>query len=101
MTGIRRVHIAIRGAVQGVGFRPFVYRLATELRLTGWVMNSPQGVFADAEGDVDAIEQFLLRMEQEKPPRSFIQSLEYTFLDPEGFSSFEIRASDLGESGLR
>ncbi|RPH35827.1 carbamoyltransferase HypF, partial [bacterium] len=94
MTGIRRVHIAIRGAVQGVGFRPFVYRLATDLHLTGWVMNSSQGVFAEAEGDPAAVEQFLLRVEREKPPRSFIQSLEYMFLDPAGFSSFEIRASD-------
>jgi hydrogenase maturation protein HypF len=94
MTRIRRVHIAIRGAVQGVGFRPFVYRLATDLHLTGWVMNSSQGVFAEAEGNEDAIEQFLLRIEREKPPRSFIQSLEYTHLDPEGFSSFKIRASN-------
>jgi hydrogenase maturation protein HypF len=94
MTGIRRVHIAIHGAVQGVGFRPFIYRLANELDLTGWVLNSPQGVFIEAEGQPEPIEQFLLRIEQEKPPRSFIQSLEYTVLDPAGFSSFEIRASD-------
>ena len=90
----RRVHIAIRGAVQGVGFRPFVYRLATELHLTGWVRNSSQGVFTEAEGDAAAIERFLLRIDQEKPPRSFIQSLEFIFLDPAGFASFEIRASD-------
>jgi hydrogenase maturation protein HypF len=94
MTGIRRVHIAVRGAVQGVGFRPFLYRLATELRLTGWVSNSSQGVIAEVEGEGPAVEQFLLRVEQEKPPRSFIQSLEYLFLDPLGFPSFEIRASD-------
>jgi hydrogenase maturation protein HypF len=94
MTGIRRVHIAIHGAVQGVGFRPFIYRLANELQLTGWVLNSPQGVFIEAEGQPETIEQFLLRIEQEQPPRSFIQSLEYTLLDPAGFASFEIRASD-------
>jgi hydrogenase maturation protein HypF len=94
MTGIRRVHIAIHGAVQGVGFRPFIYRLANELHLTGWVLNSPQGVFIEAEGQPETIEQFLLRIEQEKPPRSFVQSLEYTILDPAGFTSFEIRASD-------
>lgn len=94
MTGNRRVHIAIRGAVQGVGFRPFIYRLATELHLTGWVLNSPQGVFLEAEGDPVALEKFLMRIEPEKPPRSFIQSLESTHLDPAGFGSFEIRASD-------
>lgn len=94
MTGNRRVHIAVRGAVQGVGFRPFIYRLATELHLTGWVLNSPRGVFAEAEGLPDALERFLLRIEQEKPPRSFIQSLEPTFLDPAGYRNFEIRESD-------
>jgi hydrogenase maturation protein HypF len=94
MTGVRRVHIAIRGAVQGVGFRPFLFRLAAELHLTGWVLNSSQGVFAEVEGPPEAIEQFLLRIEPEKPPRSFIQSLEYAFLDPAGFTSFEIRTSD-------
>ena len=47
----QRMHIAIRGAVQGVGFRPFVYRLASELMLPGWVLNSPQGVFIEVEGE--------------------------------------------------
>ena len=46
----QRLRLAIRGAVQGVGFRPFVYRLAAELGLAGWVNNSPQGVFIEAEG---------------------------------------------------
>ena len=46
----QRVHIAVRGAVQGVGFRPFIYRLASDMGLSGWVLNSPQGVFIEAEG---------------------------------------------------
>lgn len=45
-----RLKIAVRGAVQGVGFRPFVHRLAAELGLAGWVNNSSQGVFIEAEG---------------------------------------------------
>ena len=45
-----RLRIVVRGAVQGVGFRPFVYRLATGMGLTGWVNNSPQGVFVEVEG---------------------------------------------------
>ncbi|HXX63439.1 MAG TPA: carbamoyltransferase HypF [Bacteroidota bacterium] len=94
-----RVHIAIRGAVQGVGFRPFVYRLAEELRLTGWVLNSPQGVFTEAEGERPSLEAFILRIEREKPPRASIQSLEYSFLDPKGYHSFEIRTStETGET---
>ena len=88
-----RVKVALRGAVQGVGFRPFVHRLATELSLTGWVNNSPQGVFIEAESPRPTLEQFLRRLETEKPPRSFIQSLETTWLDAVGFKHFEIRAS--------
>ena len=91
-----RVRLALRGAVQGVGFRPFVHRLATELSLTGWVNNSPQGVFVEAEGPRPALEQFLRRLEAEKPPRSFIQSMETTWLDAVGFNEFEIRASEAG-----
>jgi hydrogenase maturation protein HypF len=80
--------------VQGVGFRPFIYRLAAEEGLAGWVVNSAQGVIIEVESDKPALEKFLLRIEKEKPPLSFIQSLEYAFLDPCGFSSFEILKSD-------
>jgi len=89
-----RLHIAIRGVVQGVGFRPFVYRLAKELNLAGWVTNSPQGVSIEVEGEKKILESFLLRIEKEKPPRSFIQSLEFFFLDLHGYSVFEIQESD-------
>jgi hydrogenase maturation protein HypF len=88
-----RIHIAIRGAVQGVGFRPFIYRLATFHRLAGWVLNGPQGVEIEAEGDHEQIEAFLLRIEPEKPPIAFIQSLEPSFIDPRGESTFVIRES--------
>ncbi len=89
------MQIAIRGAVQGVGFRPFVYRLASEMRLRGWVVNSPQGVFIEVEGKKAELESFLLRLEREKPSPSFIQSLEFSFLDPVFYSDFKIRASEL------
>jgi hydrogenase maturation protein HypF len=90
----QRVHGVIRGAVQGVGFRPFVYRLARELHLCGWVNNSSQGVFLEAEGDPAALASFLHRIRNEHPPRAFIQSFEYAMLDPAGASEFVIRASD-------
>ncbi len=93
-TSIQRLHVAIRGAVQGVGFRPFIYRLATEMDLVGWVNNSALGVFIEVEGTHDALDQFLLRIEREKPPRSFIQSLEASYLEPRGYNAFEIRPSD-------
>jgi hydrogenase maturation protein HypF len=91
-----RLKLSIRGAVQGVGFRPFIFRLATELKLTGWVNNSPQGVFIEVEGPRVALEKFLLRLETEKPPRSFIQSLEGSWLDATGYKKFEIRESETG-----
>jgi hydrogenase maturation protein HypF len=91
-----RLKLSIRGAVQGVGFRPFVFRLATELKLTGWVNNSPQGVFVEVEGLRAELKKFLLRLETEKPPRSFIQSLESSWLDATGYKKFEIRESETG-----
>jgi hydrogenase maturation protein HypF len=91
---MQRIRIIIHGAVQGVGFRPFVYRLAKEMKLKGWVLNSSQGVFIEAEGFKEVLDNFLLRLEKEKPPRSFIQSLEFSYLDPAGFNDFNIRISD-------
>lgn len=94
-----RLKVTIHGAVQGVGFRPFVYRLATELKLAGWVLNSAQGVFIETEGPKEQLEEFLRRLERDKPPRAFIQSLESVWLDPVGYTAFEIRHSD--ESGQK
>ncbi len=79
--------------MQGVGFRPFIFRLATQLGLQGWVNNSPQGVFIEAEGRPSSLDTFLLRIERDKPPRASIQSMEVSYLDPLGFNSFEIRPS--------
>jgi acylphosphatase len=53
---MQRLKIAIRGAVQGVGFRPFVYRLAREKGLGGWVKNSPHGVFIEVEGPEQSLD---------------------------------------------
>jgi hydrogenase maturation protein HypF len=92
--GNRRLKIIIRGSVQGVGFRPFIYRLATQLKLQGWVLNSPQGVLIEVEGKEENLNTFLLHLDKEKPPRSIIQSLEFSLLDPVGFNSFEIRKSE-------
>ena len=89
-----RVKVTVRGVVQGVGFRPFIYRLATQIRLNGWVLNSAQGVFIEVEGARDALRSFLLRLEKEKPPRAVIQSLEFSFLDAAGYDRFDIRYSD-------
>ena len=89
-----RAKVAVRGLVQGVGFRPFVYRLATQMRLNGWVLNSAQGVFIEVEGPRDELQLFLLRLEKEKPPLAAIQSLEFSLLDAAGYDGFHIRYSE-------
>jgi hydrogenase maturation protein HypF len=89
-----RAKITVHGAVQGVGFRPFVYRLATQLGLAGWVLNSSQGVFIEVEGALDLLQVFRARLEKEKPALAIIQSLESSFLDSVGYHGFEIRYSD-------
>ncbi|MBI4677952.1 MAG: carbamoyltransferase HypF [Elusimicrobia bacterium] len=92
----RRLWVLVRGAVQGVGFRPFVFRLARELGLNGWVNNSAQGVTVEAEGPTHALEAFLARLVAEKPPNSVIEGMEHAFLDPVPYASFEIRKSEPG-----
>lgn len=91
---IKRVKIIIKGAVQGVGFRPFVFNLASLLELKGWVLNSSEGVFIEAEGDECVLQNFIFRVEKEKPPLSFIQSFEYSFLDAKWYTDFKILQSD-------
>ena len=94
-----RARIVVRGAVQGVGFRPFTYRLAASLGLRGWVLNSAQGVFIEVEGERPRLDQFLIQLDRDKPPRAIIQSLESSFLDPAGYDGFEVRLSD--DTGAR
>ena len=89
-----RAKVIVRGVVQGVGFRPFVYRLATKLKLSGWVLNAGQGVFIEVEGPRDRLQLFLLRLEKEKPPLAAIQSLEFSLLDAAGYDGFHIRYSE-------
>ena len=88
-----RLRVAVRGAVQGVGFRPFVHRLAGELGLAGWVANDAGGAVLEVEGDADAVRRFLVRLPAELPPHSALTGLEPTFLAPSGLEGFEIHAS--------
>jgi len=89
------VRIIILGAVQGVGFRPFIYRLATAMGLTGWITNTLQGVCIEAEGGPEQLEVFLLRIGREKPLQARIQSLEPIFLDSAGYQDFSIRHDEV------
>lgn len=87
------LRVEISGAVQGVGFRPSVYRLATELALTGWVINDARGVVISVEGPKPAIEQFLARIRSEPPPNALIHRLDWRWLPVVGYDRFTIRAS--------
>ncbi len=77
---IARIAIAIAGIVQGVGFRPFVFRLAADLGLTGWIGNSPAGVIIEAQSTAERLGHFLRRLQAEAPPLSVITSITRTQL---------------------
>lgn len=91
----KRLRISIQGAVQGVGFRPFVYRLAQELKLKGWIQNTTEGVMIEVEGEFSDISDFQRRLHKEKPQLSFFMKDVETDLDPCGYESFEIRHSEV------
>ncbi len=90
---IDRVRITLRGAVQGVGFRPFVYRLAGQLGIRGWVRNSSEGLVIEAEGDEAQLHRFLARLESDRPAAAVVIQTQTTRLNPAGDERFEIIAS--------
>jgi hydrogenase maturation protein HypF len=91
-----RCGVRIEGAVQGVGFRPYVYRLACEAQVGGHVYNDERGVSIEVEGSQKAIDQFLQRLPAELPPLAQIERLTYCDLQPSGQSGFSIAASKSG-----
>src|SRR5580704_7467152 len=93
MSGIHRRQIQISGIVQGVGFRPFVYKLAQELALSGYVLHSSAGVTIEVEGSAAQLECFVHRLRNETPPLAQIEDVAIRTLAPAGYSSFIIRQS--------
>jgi hydrogenase maturation protein HypF len=91
---IERRRIALYGAVQGVGFRPFVYRLATELGLNGTVLNSSAGLVIEVEGARAELERFAERLHRERPAAAVVLTREESSLAPAGYARFEILSSD-------
>jgi len=83
----------ISGSVQGIGFRPFVYRLAKELELKGWVNNNAQGVAIAVEGNQQQLDLFIERLQSEKPARSQIQQITQEWCEPVDYQTFEIHES--------
>jgi hydrogenase maturation protein HypF len=85
--------IHVRGTVQGVGFRPFVYRLACEKNLRGWVLNAEEGVEIHLEGNEEAFQSFLAEMKSHPPQAARISDVRVDFAEPAGFTEFTIRES--------
>ncbi|HEY9765164.1 MAG TPA: acylphosphatase, partial [Chroococcales cyanobacterium] len=83
----------LNGIVQGVGFRPFVYRLAKRYEIKGWVLNSSEGVFIEAEGERKALENFSSSLKKEAPPLSLIEEFEMKEIPLQGHRDFTIRES--------
>jgi len=95
-----RAAVTVTGVVQGVGFRPFVYRTAVSNDLDGWVKNTGDaGVDIRLEGRRAAIESFLETLRTDPPPLARVESVDATWADPKGEQSFEIVASSDADGG--
>src|SRR5690349_9988549 len=94
----RAERFAVRGIVQGVGFRPFVFRLATAQRLGGWVRNGGDGVEIHVEGPADALAAFGSRLATDAPPAARIASIVVVPAAVIDSATFEIRDSDVGDA---
>ena len=91
--------LKISGVVQGVGFRPFVYREAKKRDITGWVLNDVEGVKVHAEGETLPLNRFVLALSEEAPSAAQISEIEIAEVPVQGFDAFEIRFSDAAEQG--
>jgi hydrogenase maturation protein HypF len=94
-----RKRIAVCGTVQGVGFRPFVYRVATQHALGGWVLNHSGGVDIEVEGADGAVRQFIETLRSDPPPLASIDSIAVTETTPIGEADFTIRPSEAKAGG--
>jgi hydrogenase maturation protein HypF len=86
--------IRVRGVVQGVGFRPFLYRLAQVNELAGWVLNGEEGVEIHLEGEEPALQSFVRDLESQAPPAARIAEVEVRPAQPLGLNQFTIRESE-------
>ena len=92
----RRTRLRVEGTVQGVGFRPYVYRLAGELGLAGFVLNDSRGVLIEIEGDDTVVDRFVVRLRDEAPPLAVIDRVLGEEREPIGHTGFQIVESPSG-----
>ena len=85
-----RTHVRVTGIVQGVGFRPFVYSLASGLGLGGLVGNDGDGVFAEVEGTPQAVAAFISALRTDAPPLASVDQITTAPLPPNGTTTFAI-----------
>jgi hydrogenase maturation protein HypF len=90
---IELARISVRGVVQGVGFRPFVFQLATRHNLKGWVCNTSEDVKIEVQGDSRDLEHFISELQHDAPPLAHIENVSVTHHPPAGYDRFEIRHS--------
>jgi hydrogenase maturation protein HypF len=95
VTSRERKSVRVRGVVQGVGFRPFVYRLATEGKLSGHIGNDTDGVIIEIEGTEGDVATFLTRLSEDPPPMARIDSVDVADLAVTGESGFAIISSNV------
>ena len=93
-TSIARRRLRVRGIVQGVGFRPFVFNLAQRFGLMGFVGNDSSGVFIEIEGDKNSLAQFQAQLIAEKPPLAMIDAITAEEISPRGDGAFVIVESE-------
>lgn len=93
MSAVARVRVRVRGIVQGVGFRPFVYGLALRLGLAGFVLNDADGVLIEAEGSPEALAALRLALAAECPPLARVDAVEHQPIAPRGEAGFTIAHS--------
>jgi hydrogenase maturation protein HypF len=99
MTGRLRLRVCVRGVVQGVGFRPFVYTCAAALGLTGSVRNDSAGAIVEVEGDAPALDDFLKRLVESPPPLAVIESVETQDIPTVGGTGFVIADTSRSDGG--
>lgn len=91
---IKRYKIYLNGIIQGVGMRPFVFNLAKNLNLKGFVQNTPEGLNIEVEGEEENLKTFIEKLKIEKPSISYIFRFEVWEVEPKGFKDFEIIESE-------
>ena len=95
---IEALDIRVRGIVQGVGFRPFVYRLARRYLINGWVLNDLDGVFIHAEGETKLLDEFVTELHMNPPAAAVVREVELKEVPLQDCTRFEIRESQTADA---